>query len=206
MSPLLVVLAAAMLVMSVVSLWWNPFIFLGEFIFSAAALAIVILCTLKLKRYIAGVISVSVKSIELDGQAELEKVHVPAAIIGKNHEILIANRLFSEKLCADGEPNGEDITDYLSNGNPSSIYTENGTDTLVQGRWYAAMGVKTGEGSIVYFIDNNTYKTNSDLYISSRPVVAIVAFDNREELEREKEDGRGGADHYQMGQYDLGLL
>ena len=177
--------------MAAVSIKWNFYVFLGELVISAAAIAIVFACFMRLKSYIAKVISVSINSIADNSQEKIDMIRVPAVIIGENNEILAANNLFRKKICREGEePLGDDITEYLSDGNPEALFDDNGIDTLKNERWYVVFGVKNDSGAVVYFIDNNIYKTNSDLYLASRPVVAILTFDNREELEREKEDGK----------------
>ena len=190
-TPLFVVFVAAMFLMAGISLFWNGLIFLAELIIAIGALAIVIVSFLNVKRYVSHIIADGMSAVGDHNDRTINGISTAAVIIGENNEIIAANKLFKENLCNnDDKPVYDNITDYLSNKNPNSLYDDNGTDTFVNGRWYIAFGVRNGSASVVYFVDNNTYKVNSDEYIDSRPVIAIVAFDNSEELEREPEDGK----------------
>ena len=93
-------------------------------------------------------------------------------------------------ICSGESPISAPLTDYLGGHDIHTIFSDKGTDTKRNDKWYVVFGVKSGSGAIVYFIDNDLYKSNSDEYISSRPVVAIVTFDNKEELERQTEEGK----------------
>ena len=187
--PLFLVFCVAMFIMAIVSFPYNKWIFFGEIVISAAATGIVVISIVKLKTYVSRVLSHSADSI-FDGDSRtIDDIHVPLVILGEENEILAANKLFVKKLCEGRTPLGDSIVKYLSNGNPDSVFDENGTDTNYNGNWYIAFATKNDHGSVVYFVDDNTYKANSDEYNESRPVVAIVAFDNKDELEREAEDG-----------------
>ncbi len=49
-------------------------------------------------------------------------------------------------------------------------------------------GVLAENGGIIYFVDNSLYKANSDEYLLSRPVVALIDFDNKSEIERASDE------------------
>ncbi len=157
---------------------------------SVSALAVVGLSALKLKHYVAQTFINAVHAIDDEGKKKIESISCAAAVLGENNEIIAVNQLFRDQLCEGESPIGASVADYLMSEDPHSIFDDNGTDTRRNNQWYLAFGVKGNAGAIVYFIDNNTYKSNSDEYIASRPVVAIVMFDNKEELERETEEGK----------------
>lgn len=189
-TPLFFVFAVVMFVMAVISLWWNKIVFVCELIAAILSLAIVIISTVNIKRYVTHIVIDAMKVIGGNGEVFINNIFVPVAIIGTNNEIVAVNDIFTKNLCNDTNPLGDSISDYLSNGNADSMYEENGTDTFHNGKWYIVFAVKNKESSVVYFIDDNAYKTNSDEYVQTRPVVAIVSFDNKEELERETEEGK----------------
>lgn len=189
MTPLFIVFVAAMLIMSLISLWWNHYVFVAELMITAAALALVLFGAVNYKKYISHIVTQAVRSVG-DGRLEkINKISVPVAVLGEDNEIIVVNDLFKKKICGENIPVGDTIDQYISEKNIEALYKENGTDIFVNDRWYIAFGVQSGESSVVYFIDDNTYKHNSDEYKLSRPAVAIVAFDNKEELERETEEG-----------------
>lgn len=188
--PLFTIFIAAILVVALVSLFFNGFVFLAELGMAIVALAIVAVIYAEFKHYVLRVIGDAKKSLNGNSKDAIRNSATATVIIGEHNEIIAANELFCKNISNSEKVVCDDISNYLSNKNPSALYDENGTDTFINGRWYVAFGIKSGISSIVYFLDNNTYKVNSDEYINSRPVVAIVSFDNSEELEREPEDGK----------------
>ena len=188
-TPLFLILTVVMLIMAVVSFWWNHYVFVAELIISFAAMAVVIFGIINFKKYLSKVTSEALHSIGDSSEEKINRIALPIAIIGEDFEIIGVNSLFKEKISGENDPVGDMIKDYLTNETPDTLYNDNGTETLVGGKWYIAFAVRAGESSVVYFVDNNAYKVNSDEYLQSRPVVAIVAFDNKEELERETEEG-----------------
>ncbi len=188
-TPLLLVMVILMFVMSFASLWWNHYVFVAEIVASIAALAVVIIGILNMKRYLGRVIFDAVHSSDDISIERINAISVAAAVIGSDNEIVLVNDLFKKQISGEKDPTGDNIEDYLTNKNPVTMYEDNGTDTFVNNKWYIAFAVRAGESSVVYFIDDNTYKSNSDEYILSRPVVGLIAFDNKEELEREAEEG-----------------
>ena len=189
-TPLFLVFAVAMFLMAAMSFWWDKVIFVCELITAIIALALVIIGIVSIKRYTTLIISEATKSIGEDVMQTIENISVPVAIIGEYNEIVAANTLFRKKLCGSSNPLGDSISEYLSNDNLDTMYGDNGVDTFHDGKWYIAFAVKNQKSSVVYFVDDNKYKVNSDEYINSRPVIAIIAFDNKEELERETEEGK----------------
>ncbi len=186
-TPLFVIFAVIMLVMAILSFWWNHYIFIAELILSLGGIAIVIVSVVNLKKYLKWTFKEAVNSIDDVSAGKINMIAVPAVVIGSGNEIIQVNDRFRKLV--DKDPEGDPITEYLANKNPDTMFEDNGADTMINDKWYIVFAVKAGESAVVYFVDDNTYKSNSDEYVLSRPVVAIIAFDNREELEREAEEG-----------------
>lgn len=188
-TPLFLVLIAAMLIMAVISFWWNKIIFLIEFLLSMAAIALVIFAVMNFKKYLSHIISQVMQVIENNDEKTINKINMPVAIIGANNEIAAVNELFKSRIANGISPLGDGISDYIMGVSAEKLFKEKGIDTFQNGKWYIAFAVRNGDGAAVYFVDDDSYKKSSDEYKESRPVVAIVAFDNKEELERNAEDG-----------------
>lgn len=188
-TPLFLVMAVVMFIMAIASFWWNIYIFLAELLISAAAIVVVIAETANLKKYLARMMDDASHSSDDISLERIDMISVPVAVVGKEQEIVHVNKLFRKKISGEKNPLGDSIADYLSNKNPDTMFEDNGTDTFIENRWYMVFAVRAGESTVVYFVDDNTYKSNSDEYLLSRPVVALIAFDNKEELERETEEG-----------------
>ena len=188
-TPLFLAMSVTMFIMAFVSFWWNHYIFVAELIISLAALFIVVFEMINYRRYIATVITKTAAAVDDFSLDNINKISVPVAVIGEQNEIIIVNDLFRKKIVSDGSQLGKSIEDYLTSKEIHTIYSDNGTDTFLNGNWYIAFGVRAEKSSIVYFVDDNKYKLNSDEFLMTKPVVAIIAFDNKEEVERENEEG-----------------
>lgn len=188
-SPLFSVLCLVMIAMAIASFWWNIYIFAAEMIIVAFSIIAVIVSTVRLKRYLKKMSSEALISLEEGDPEIIARLNTAAVIVGENNEIVAVNPVFQRIIGESESAVGMSIEEYLINRNMVTLYEDNGTETLLGEKWYLAFGVRTGKSSVVYFVDNNEYKTNSDEYLQTRPVVMIIAFDNREELERDAEEG-----------------
>lgn len=188
-TPLFLVMGVAMLIMAGASLFYNMYIFIGEMAIALISISAVVISIVKLKRYLVNVMTDGLTTINDPDNRIINSVALPAVVIGTDNEIVLYNEAFQKDLCNGESPVGNNIAEYLSNKNPDTMYQDNGVDTFHNGKWYIVFAVRNSTGAAVYFADDNTYKENSDEYIESRPVVAIIAFDNSEELERETEEG-----------------
>ncbi len=188
-TPLFLVLCIVMLVMAAITIRWNVYVFAVELLAAAAAIVVVVFGIINLKKYLSRVSEEALNSIDKTSGEKLDRIAVPALIIGENSEIIAANKLFRSCISREREPIGDSVGDYLTNNNPDTLYSDNGTETLAGDKWYIAFAVRAEGASVVYFVDNDLNKRNSDEYVESRPVVAIASFDNKEEIEREAEEG-----------------
>ena len=188
-TPLFVILVAAMFIMAIASYWWNHYMFVAELIFAIAALVGVFVSMMNYKKYLAKIVTDAASSAEDVDIERINNISMPVAILGENNEIVMVNDVFRKNIIKDDDPTGDFVEKFLSDSNPDSLFDENGTDTYINGKWYIAFAVRSGESLVVYFVDDNDYKVNSDEFLDSRPAVAIIAFDNKEELERDSEEG-----------------
>ncbi len=188
LTPLFVVFAIVMFIMAFMAVRFSLITFLVELILAITASVIVAISIMNIKSLISAVLTSASKRLFKDDSKNIDDIMIPVVILSKENEIMAANALFKENVCGNEDPLGDSITKYLSGDDVDAIYGSNGADTKYNDKWYIAFAVRHEYGSIVYFIDDNTYKTNSDEYLETRPVVAIVAFDNKDELERETDN------------------
>ncbi len=187
-TPLFLLFALVMFVMAFISIKYSLTSFLVELVLAITATVLVIVSIINLKNLISMVLTGAAKRLFRDESRTIDDIMIPVVIISRENEIMAANALFKENVCNNEDPLGDSIDKYLSDENTDAIFASNGADTRYNDKWYIVFAVRHEYGSIVYFIDDNTYKTNSDEYLQSRPVVAIVAFDNKDELERETDN------------------
>lgn len=186
---LFLIFSVAMFAMAIASLSHNILVFVGELLFAAVAMMIAVMAIRNIRLYISKVLMGASRKLFRDDKRTIDDICVPLVVLGEHYEIIAANKRFFEAVGSEEEALGGNLTDFLTNDNPESVFDDNGTDTFYNEKWFIAFGMRFDGGAIVYFIDDDTYKKNSDEFIASRPVVALVAFDNKAEIERETEDG-----------------
>lgn len=189
--PLFLLFGISMLVMAGVTFQWDIVLASMELLAAALAMIIVVIGVHNTRSYLKRIIEDALRFTSPTGREMIENLTVPAAIIGENSEICLYNEKFRTRIATSDNPIGDNIAEYLLKQDTKKLFTE-GTDALCNGKWYLAFAIKGESSSVVYFVDDNTYKVNSDEYLLSRPVVSIVAFDNREEIERESKEGNAG--------------
>lgn len=67
----------------------------------------------------------------------------------------------------------------------------NGTNITHNGLKYTVYAVKLRTSCILYFIEDTYFKDTVREFLDSRPAVATIMFDNREELLKDASDGQG---------------
>lgn len=187
-TPFFIILAVLCLAMSGVSFFYDKTVFYIELPISLAAVAGVLFSVFKFKGYISTVVKKASSSFSGFSQSAIDQLSVSAAVVDDNGIILMSNRSFNEKLCDGISKLGENAAQFLPSEDINDFFRYDGVDIKSGGNWFVAMGVLLDKGAVIYFIDNNEVKSNSEEYILSRPIVANVAFDNKEEFERDGQE------------------
>ena len=128
------------------------------------------------------------KSFDRDQESYLSKLSFPVAITGKYDELVWGNSLFKEMLCENKDCVGESITAFTSGVRLQDIVKGNGTNITHNGLKYTVYAVKLRTSCILYFIEDTYFKDTVREFLDSRPAVATIMFDNREELLKDASD------------------
>ena len=183
-SPLFYVISAVMLIMACASWFWNRAIFYVEL--SAAVVSAVLIFTAT-KRFHAYV-NESLKSAQTvftgDEYRTMQEFALPAVLVGRSGDMIWFNTAFWNTVCGKTECRGESIGKFIYPQTVRKILESDGTDVKVGKRRYTVYGIDTSSGSILYFIDMTYYKNLESDYRETRPALALVMFDNREEMAR----------------------
>lgn len=101
---------------------------------------------------------------------------------------------FQDLFTENGEGCGDNIAAYIYPKTLRQILSENGTSVSYGDREFTAYGLRTESGSVLYFVDDTYYVSRfSATTAKSCTVIAVISFDNREELTRDasgSEDSR----------------
>lgn len=130
-----------------------------------------------------------------DEQRNLGQFALPLAVLGSagEHQSGRTSSFQDLFIRKNGEGCGDNIAAYIYPKTLRQILSENGTSVSYGDREFTAYGLRTESGSVLYFVDDTYYKQIQRDYREKRTVIAVISFDNREELTRDasgSEDSR----------------
>ena len=192
-SPVYYVLAAAMLCMAAISLFWSPVAFVVEAAVAVAACVAVILGENRFKAHIGSAVRAAKNVLTAQDYDALEKFSIPVAAVAEEGDLVWANEAFLQAVSGRKDVRGDNVLRFIYPKTLHQVAADKGTDITIQEKEYTVHAVKTFRGYVLYFIDDTYYKDINRRYNEKRPVVASISFDNREELARDSsgmEDAR----------------
>ncbi len=181
-SPAFYVIAAVMLIMASISWFYNTILFSVEMVLSIVAVAYVILATEHFKVHVTTAVKSAQKILSGEEYRSLQSFSMPVVVVGEAGDIIWANAAFLTVVSARHECRGENISQFISSKTVSQVIAENGANVAVGEKQYTVFATQTESSSILYFVDDTYYKQVNREYNEKRPIVAIISFDNREEL------------------------
>ena len=187
------VLAAAMLCMAAISLFWSPVAFVVEAAVAVAACVAVILGENRFKAHIGSAVRAAKNVLTAQDYDALEKFSIPVAAVAEEGDLVWANEAFLQAVSGRKDVRGDNVLRFIYPKTLHQVAADKGTDITIQEKEYTVHAVKTFRGYVLYFIDDTYYKDINRRYNEKRPVVASISFDNREELARDSsgmEDAR----------------
>lgn len=185
-TPLVFIINLVIFFMAIVSFFFNGYVFIIELVLSVLIFIISIANFSKFKQYVGKMIkdTVLLQSNENDF---LQSSPFPAIVIGDKNEIIFANDLFKEIVTEGSGCVGESAEKFLSGKTVKYILKHKGIDISYAGKRYTVYGIDSASVKILYFIEDTFYKETTFEYLESRPTVALIVFDNKEEILRDIE-------------------
>lgn len=188
LTPFFLIFSVAILVMAAFSYRWNIYIFAIEMSVGIISIIAVFITSKYFQSYIKSVVKGSAKSLKGVNVTYLEKFSVPVVVAGEKGDVVWYNKLFRNRICQGREAVGDFVTQYTSGISVEQLTAAESTNVSYGDRKYTVIANEVADGAILYFIDDTKYKKIAAEYTNSRPVVALLTFDNREEFERDYND------------------
>ncbi|MCI5652297.1 MAG: DHH family phosphoesterase [Ruminococcus bromii] len=190
-SPVYYLMAGFMLIMACLSFKQNKILFAVEFTVSVLAVAAVVVTDLHYRVHVYTAIRAARRVLSAEDQRDFDQFALPVAVLGNLGDIVWTNARFRDLFSEDEDSRGDNIAAYIYPKTLRQILSESGTAVSYGDKEFTAYGLRTGSGSVVYFVDDTYYKQIHREYREKRTVIALISFDNREELTR---DSSGGED------------
>ena len=193
-SPICFVLAAAMLIMALIS-WFtgHKMVFFIEAVVAVVAILAIAIVHIRFQSYVYTSVKAAKKVLFGKEYDALVQFTMPMAIVGEAGDIVWANAAFLESAGRARDCRGENVMKFLYPHTIQQVVAAKGTDVTIGDRQFTAFASKTEQGHILCLVDDTYYKAINREYVEKHPVVALAHFDNREELARDSsgsEDAR----------------
>ena len=192
-SPVYYAMAAAMLVMACLSFRQNKVLFAVELTVAVLAAIAVVVTDLHYRVHIQTALRAARRVLSAEEERDFDQFPLPVAVLGNMGDIVWTNARFRELFTEDTDGRGDNIAAYIYPKTLRQILSESGTAVTFGDREFTAYGLRSGSGSVVYFVDDTYYKQIHREYRERRTVVAWISFDTREEMTRDadgSEDSR----------------
>ena len=190
-TPVCYGMAVMLFVMSALSWGFNKYLFAVEISISFVFAVFVLVTDLRYRLHISSALQSARRVLNAEEQHDLDRFPLPVAVLGTLGDIIWTNERFRDLFSEDGEERGDNIAAYIYPKTLRQILAEKGTSISFGGKEFTAYGLRTDSGSVIYFVDDTYYKQIHREYREKHTVVAMISFDNREELTR---DSAGGED------------
>ncbi len=186
--PQYLIFSIALLLMAFAARRYDHNVFVFEICVSIISAVLIIALSIRYHKYVNNVVHSAVRSIKGVNHSYLEKFSVPVVIAGTKGDILWYNVKFKKKLAHNKDCTGDVVSSYISNIDINTIIESSGIDVELDGRHYTVIASEISNGVVLYYIDDTDYKVAAKLYEDTRPVVATVNLDNRDDFERNNSD------------------
>lgn len=190
-SPVCWAMVIVLFVMSALSWSFNKYLFAVEMSVSIVFAAFVLITDMHYRLRVRTALHEARRVLFAEEQHDLDSFPLPVAVLGSLGDVVWTNERFRDLFAEDGEERGDNIAAYIYPKTLRQILSEKGTAVSFGSREFTAYGLRTKGGSVVYFVDDTYYKQIHREYREKRTVVAVISFDNREELTH---DATGGED------------
>ncbi|MCQ4022679.1 MULTISPECIES: DHH family phosphoesterase [unclassified Ruminococcus] len=188
LTPFFLVFSVAIMLMAAFSYRWNIYIFAIEMSIAIVSIIVVFLTGKFFQSYIKAVVKSSAKSLKGVNVTYLDKFSIPVVVAGEKGDVVWYNKYFKKNICQGREAVGDFITQYTSGLSVERLVAADSSNVSYGERRYTVIANEISDGAVLYFIDDTNYKKMAQEYADTRPVIAILTFDNREEFERDYDD------------------
>ncbi len=188
-SPVFYAMAAAMLVMAVLSWRQNKILFAAELSVAVLATAAVVVTDLHYRVHVQTALRAARRVLSAEDERDFDQFALPVAVLGNMGDIVWTNARFRDLFTEEDDGLGDNIAAYIYPKTLRQILSESGTAITFGDKEFTAYGLRSGSGCVVYFVDDTYYKQIHREYREKRTVVALISFDNKEELSRDSSSG-----------------
>lgn len=187
-NPLFLIVNIAMLLMASITIIFDYRIAIIEYLVCIITGTIIIVKIRKNISFTTKALKSTAKSLSLDKSKTLPKFNVPMVSTDKSGMMIWANDSFANKVMVDIPFLEKNISLITGDKSLQKIINKSNVDICYNKKRYTCFGIELEDSYLIYMVEDTYYKETSEKYEITRPCVATILFDNREELLRESDD------------------
>lgn len=188
-SPLFYLMAAGMVVMALITFRYNKIAAIIEMTAAGVSLLSLLASDILYRRNVSLAVKSARKVLTAEERRAFDEFALPMAVIAPAGDIVGANEAFISTLCGGGEYMGQDVMRFIYPKTLRQVMGEKGAAVSYRGREYTVYGIRSKDGTILYFVDDTYFKSIAKEYREKKSVVCVAVFDNQEELIRNSAGG-----------------
>lgn len=183
------IVAGVMLVMSILSFKYNRVIFAVEITISALFAVSLLFMRLQFRFHVRSALRAAKRVLTADYQHSLNDFPVAIVVTGLEGDIIWFNKSFNTEVGPGNDIQGDNVLKYIYPKTLRQIMGEKGSSIQRKDKQFTVYAIKTESSYVIYFVDDTYFKQIHREYTEKKPVVALISFDNREELIRDASGG-----------------
>lgn len=188
-SPLMYIMAALLLVWSLLTYKNNRILFVVELTVSSLAILATLIIGGHFRSHINQAVRSARKILTAEDEDELNELPLAVVVAGLKGDIVWCNASFKTNVAAGKDVLGLSILPYIYPRTLRQVSGEKGTSVAAGEKEFTVYTSKTEESYVMYFVDDTYFKSIHREYKEKKPVVSIISFDNKEELLRDASGG-----------------
>ncbi|MFT9055482.1 MAG: DHH family phosphoesterase [Ethanoligenens sp.] len=176
---------------SLISLWWDYKVALGELCASVVVIAAVYLGLRGVRHDMRSLVAKTAAEMDPRDRNAMQLFPLPLVVVGECGEIVLYNEPFRKQVLGGIDQFGADLKSIVKNLTPAS-FAKAGTavDVVTKRRRFTVYGNQMERGFYtLYWVENTELKNIADEFRESRPVIAMIMIDNYDELMQNAREG-----------------
>lgn len=192
LSTLYYIMIGVMVAQTLISFFYDMRVFAIMLAFTLIVIGMAIYRIVNMQRYLRKLMTGIRDNLDSSGSETLSGFTFPIMVSSEEGEILWYNDAFHDLILGGDDVFGRSINEVISTEDEQILKDSKQADVKFRDRIFSVFESKSHidgiSQRIFYFIDETRLKKTAEAYILSRPVVAIVAIDNLDEVTKNARD------------------
>ncbi len=124
-----------------------------------------------------------------ENEEALNNMTLPIVVTGLEGDVMWANDIFVSEIAEGENVIADNITKYLYPKTLRQVLNEKNANIQYKNKKFTVYSIKTLHSHILYFVDDTYFKDIFKEYTEKKPVVALICFDDKDQVVRESGGG-----------------